>query len=135
MRKQIRVASKKKPAKEVCQDDKRLAQPLTDRDRHIMSKIRKLRPIGCRTSLNKMKAILEGDRGKPHCKVVEDIALDAFCKGYCEGFLKDCRKMIDAQLFLLARKVLKIGFLPLSEIVPILKLKKAQVTELQTEMA
>lgn len=85
--------------------------------------------------MNKMKAILEEDRGKPHCKVVEDIALDAFCKGYCKGFLKDCRKVIDAQLFLLARKVLKIGFLPLSEIAPILKLKKAQVTELQTEMA
>lgn len=38
MPKQTRVASKKKPAKEVCQDDKRLAQPLTDRDRHIMLK-------------------------------------------------------------------------------------------------
>jgi hypothetical protein len=41
--------------------------------------------------------------------------------------------VIDAQLFLIARKVLKIGFLPLCEIAPILKLKKVQVEQLQGE--
>ena len=137
MRKQIGVASKnkKKPRKEMSQNDKRLSQPLSDRDRHIKSKLLKLRSIGCRTSLNKMKSILEEDRGKPHCKVFEDIALNAYCKGYCKGFLRDCKKVLDAQTYLVSKKVLKIGFLSIDEVASIMKLKKAQIEQLQAEMA
>ena len=135
MSKPIAVATRKRPIKGMCQDGKLSSQPLSDRDQHIMSKLRKLRSIGCRTSLKKMKTFLEEDRGKPHCKVVEDIKLNAFCEGYCEGFLKDCKKVLDAQAYLIAKKVLKIGFLSLDDVVSIMKLKKAQIELLQTEMA
>ena len=133
MRKQSEITCRKVSVEEVDQDDKRSSQPLTDRDKHIMSKIRKLRPLGCRTSLKKMKAFLEEDRGKPHCKVIEDLMLNSFCKGYCKEFLEACRKVFDAEIYIVAKKVLKIGFLPLSEIASILKLKKAQLIMLQNE--
>ena len=135
MSKPIAVATRKRPIKEMCQDGKLSSQPLSDRDQHIMSKLRKLRSIGCGISLKKMKTFLEEDRGKPHCKVVEDIMLNAFCEGYCKGFLKDCKKVLDAQAYLIAKKVLKIGFLSLDDVVSIMKLKKAQIELLQTEMA
>ena len=61
--------------------------------------------------------------------------LNAFCEGYCKGFLKDCKKVLDAQAYLIAKKVLKIGFLSLDDVVSIMKLKKAQIELLQTEMA
>ena len=126
MRTKSGIARRKASDRDVCRDD---------RDRHIMSKILKLRPLGFDKSLQEVRMMLEGDRGKPHCKVIEDMMLDSYCKGYCKGFLKDCRKIVDAQIFLLAKKVLKIGFLPLSEIAPILKLRKTQVKELQASMA
>jgi len=126
MSKQNGIARKKASAREVCQND---------RDRHIMSRIRKLRPLGCRTSLKTVKAILEEDRGKPHCKVIEDMMLDSMCKGYCKGLLEACRVVIDRELYKVAKKVLKSGFLPLSEIASILKLDEVQVKKLQASMA
>ena len=82
-----------------------------------------------------MKAILEEDRGKPHCKVIEDMMLKSFCKGYCEDFLKACRKVLDAKACIVAKKVLKSGFLSISEVASFLKLNKAQVKKLQAAMA
>ena len=126
MSKQNGIPRRNAPAREVCHDD---------RDRHIMSVIRRLRPLGYRTSLKKVKAILEEDRGKPHCKVIEDMMLDSMCKGYCQGLLEACRVVIDRELYKVAKKALKSGFLPLSEIASILKLDEVQVKKLQASMA
>ena len=82
-----------------------------------------------------MEALLEGDRGKPHCKVVEDFLLKLYCKEYCEDFLKACRKVLDAKACIVAKKVLKSGFLSISEVASYLKLNKAQVKKLQLEKA
>ena len=133
MHKKNGIARKKVLNRDVCQDDGQLGRPLNSRDRHIMSVIQKLRPLGFDESLQEVERLLEEDRGKPHCEVIENLMLNSYCKGYCIGFLRDFRKVIDAQLFLMARKVLKIGFLPLCEIAPILKLKKVQVEQLQGE--
>ena len=135
MRKQNVSTNRKTSEQEGCLDDTQSSKPLSDRDRHIMSKIQKLRPLGCRTSLKKMKSFLEEDRGKPHCKVIEDMMLDSFCKGYCEDFLKACRKVLDAKACIVAKKVLKSGFLSISEVASFLKLNKAQVKKLQASMA
>ena len=61
--------------------------------------------------------------------------LKSFCKGYCEDFLKACRKVLDAQIYLVSKKVLKSGFLTISEVASYLKLNKAQVKKLQAEQA
>ena len=135
MRRQKAIINRTASEPEKRLDGNRSSQLLTDRDRYIMSEIRKLRPLGCRTSLKKMKALLEGDRGKPHCKVIEDMMLKSFCKGYCEDFLKACRKVLDAKACIVAKKVLKSGFLSISEVASFLKLNKAQVKKLQAEMA
>ena len=133
MRKKNVLARRKVSDRDACKDDKLPSRPLTEREKHIMSEITKLRPLGFKKSLHQIKMLLEKDRGKPHCEVIENLMLNSYCKGYCIGFLKDFRKVIDAELFLMARKVLKIGFLPLCEIAPILKLKKVQVEQLQGE--
>ena len=133
MSKKNGIARRKASDRDVRKDDKLPSRPLTKREKHIMSKISKLRPLGFNKSLHHVKMLLEEDRGKPHCEVIENLMLDSYCKGFCIRFLEDYRKVIDAQLFLMARKVLKIGFLPLCEIAPILKLKKVQVEQLQGE--
>ena len=135
MRKQNAITRRKVLEREASFDGNRSSMSRTGRDRYIMSKIRKLRPLGCRTSLKKMKAILEEDRGKPHCKVIEDMMLNSFCKGYCEDFLKACRKVIEAEIYIVAKKVLESGFLSISEVASFLKLNKGQVKKLQASMA
>ena len=135
MRKQNAITNRTASEQEECLDGNRLSEPLTDRDRYIMSELRKLRPFGCRTSLKKMKALLEGDRGKPHCKVVEDYLLKLYCKEYCEDFLMACRKVLEAKACIVAKKMLKSGFLSISEVSSCLKLNKGQVKKLQAEMA
>ncbi len=133
MSKKNGLARRKASDRDVRKDDSLPSRPLTEREKHIMSEITKLRPLGFKESLHHVKMMLEEDSGKPHCEVIENLMLNSYCKGYCKGFLRDYRKVIDAQLFLMARKVLKIGFLPLCEIAPILKLKKVQVEQLQGE--
>ena len=135
MRKQNAITNRKPLEQEECLDGNQSSKPLSDRDRYIMSELRKLRPLGCRMSLKKMEALLEGDRGKPHCKVIEDFLLKLYCKEYCEDFLKACRKVLEAKACIVAKKVLKSGFLSISEVASFLKLNKAQVKKLQASMA